>query len=293
MKKRVFTRAATDPESLIELLAVRLGVRTVEAQELVASGAVYVAGGRVTRPAAIAVGDKIAVYTGVLLPKPPPFSVVHRDHWIAVVDKPAGLASQAERSQQSTALDAQVQRALGGGARLMHRLDKEASGLVLFALHGRACAPLQAAMATGAIDRGYLAIVDGELRGEGVIRLRIGRHPRDRRLRATLPEQAPAGEPACSRYRVLAHGELRGHAVTAVELRLETGRTHQLRVHLAGIGHPIVGDVAYGGTAFERMCLHACSLELPHPLEARHLRLSARVPDSFARLVPGLTSAFT
>jgi 23S rRNA pseudouridine1911/1915/1917 synthase len=81
--------------------------------------------------------------------------------------------------------------------------------------------------------------------------------------------------------------------VTAVELWLETGRTHQIRVHLWSIEHTIVGDAAYGGPPFERMCLHAYALELRHPRDGRPIRVSAPVPDPFARLVPGLTSPFT
>lgn len=291
MHKRVLTRALGDPEAIAELVAARLQLAPTAAAERVAAGAVYVGGRRVGGEARVAVGDKVTVYLDRVA-APASFRVVYQDDWIAIVDKPAGLPSQAERSQRAATLEAEVQRTLGAAARLMHRLDKEASGLVLFALRGRACAPLQAAMERGAIDRRYLAIVDGELRGDGIIRLRIGRHARDRRLRAALPEQAPAGEPALSRYRVVGHGEDDGRPLTAVELQLETGRTHQLRVHLAGIGHPIVGDEAYAGAPFERLCLHAHALELPHPLERRVVRAASPLPEAFARLVPRLTTPF-
>jgi 23S rRNA pseudouridine1911/1915/1917 synthase len=290
MKKRVLTRAIGDPEALIDLLAARLSLSTAAVHDLVDSGAVYVGRERAAGPCSVAVGDKIVVHTDGAAP-PSPIVFVHRDDWIAVVDKPAGMPSQAEPSQRSGALDVQVQRLVGGAARLMHRLDKEASGLVLFAL--RAYAPLQQALTDGAIDRRYLAIVDGELRGEGTIRLRIARHATDRRLRAPLPEHAPAGEPACSHYRVLAHATSGERSFTAVELRLETGRTHQLRVHLSGIGHPIVGDRSYGGSTYERMCLHAYALELPHPRDGHPLRLHAPLPEPLLRRVPGLTSPFT
>lgn len=292
MNKRVLTRAAVDPESLTELIAARLSLSHAAARDLVDRGAVWVAGERAQRSRRVSVGDKVVVHTAAAAVASP-IVFVHRDDWIAVVDKPVGVPSQAEPSQSSGALDAQLQRLVGGAARAMHRLDKEASGLVLFALRQRVYAPLQRALTAGAIERRYLAIVDGQLRGEGAIRLRIGRHPTDRRRRAPLPENAPAGEPACSHFRALAHASSRDRSFTAVELRLETGRTHQLRVHLSGIGHPIVGDSAYGGSAYERMCLHAYALELAHPIDERPLRLHAPLPEPLVRLVPGLTTLLT
>jgi 23S rRNA pseudouridine1911/1915/1917 synthase len=294
MKKRVLHRAVGDPESLIALLGARLDILGPAADELVAEGAVYVGNQRATEDRAVAIGDKIVVYQASATPtRPPTIDVVHRDDWIAIVNKPAGTPSQAERTQHAAALDAQLARALGHPVWLMHRLDKEASGLVLFATRRQACASLQRALGDGRVDRRYVAIVGGELRGDGVIELRIARHPTDSRLRAALPEHAPAGEPACSRYRALAHGRLQGRALTAVALQLDTGRTHQLRVHLQGIGHPIVGDVAYGGPSFERLCLHAHTLALPHPRSGAPVHASAPLPDAFARLVPGLTSPLT
>ena len=293
MKKRVLTRAAGDPESLVELIAVRLGVERRQAKAWIDAGSVYLGGTRVGAAAAVAVGDRVTVF---VVPPPAPGTdpiVIHRDEWIAVLDKPAGMPSQGEVSQRAVALDAFAWRHLGPGARMLHRLDKEASGLVLFALEARAQAPLQRALAAGEIDRRYVALVDGELRGDGAIRLRIARHATDRRLRAALPENAPAGESACSRFRSLARATWKGRPLTAVELTLETGRTHQLRVHLSATGHPIVGDAAYGGPPFERMCLHAHALELPHPRDGTRLRLSAPMPKSFAALVPGLTRPFT
>jgi 23S rRNA pseudouridine1911/1915/1917 synthase len=293
MKKRVLTRASGDPESLVDLLTVRLGVDATQAQAWIYAGGVYIGGSRVTVEATVAVGDRITVYLADPESSAPIATVVHRDKWIAVLDKPAGMPSQAEKSRSSGALDAFAQRALGPTARMLHRLDKDASGLVLFSLDDRALPTLQAALEAGEIDRRYVAVVDGDLRGEGTIRLRIARHPSDRRLRAALPENAPAGEAACSRYRTLAHATWKDRPLTAAELRLETGRTHQLRVHLSARGHAIVGDMAYGGPAYERMCLHAYALELSHPRDGRRLRLSAAIPESFATLVPGLTHPFT
>jgi 23S rRNA pseudouridine1911/1915/1917 synthase len=292
MRKRVYTRWSNDPEQLTQILPPRLEVDEAEVVRLIEAGCIYVNGKRASTNLQLAVGDKVTVFhqPGEELPR---LKTVHQDPWFVVVDKPTGLPSQAERSQSAHALDAQVQKRFGNEVRLIHRLDKEASGLVLFARKPDARMPLQEALAAGEIERRYMAIVDGELRGDGHIRLRIGRHGLDTRLRAALPENAPAGDPAHTVYRVLGHGVLNGRPITAVELELETGRTHQLRVHLSALGHPIVGDAAYGGPAFERLCLHAYTLELPHPLDRSRVRLHSPLPRELKQLVPGLTSPFT
>lgn len=293
MKKRVFRRWANDPASLHDLLVARLAVTPKEAAELVARGTVYVGHRRADDPLGeVHVGQQLTVHLSPPVDAPATV-VVCRDGDLAIVDKPAGLPSQAEPAQRAFSLEAAATRDLGAEARLMHRLDKEASGLVLIALRKTAYAPLQQAMSEHSIDRRYLAIARGSLVGEGAIRARIGRHPSDQRLRAAFPENATAGDPACTRFAALAHGTLDGTPVTAVELRLETGRTHQIRVHLSSLGHPIVGDTAYGGPPFERMCLHAYALELTHPRSRKPIRASAPLPASFSRLVPGLTTPFT
>ena len=217
---------------------------------------------------------------------------VHRDADLAVVDKPAGLPSQPEPSQEAFSLTEAVARDLGPEARVMHRLDKEASGLVIVALRKSAYAPLQQAFTEHAVERRYLAIVGAELVGEDSVRARIARHPKDQRLRRALDEHERAGEAATTRYRTLAHATWHRAPITAVELRLETGRTHQIRVHMMSIGHPLVGDTAYGGAPFERLCLHAYTVELQHPRTGQLLRVSTPVPEPFSRLVPRLTSPF-
>jgi 23S rRNA pseudouridine1911/1915/1917 synthase len=293
MKKRVFRRWANDPAALRDLLVARLGLTPADAAALVARGSVYVGRARADQALTnVAVGDQLTVHLS-LPSEVPPLVVVYRDDDLAIVDKPAGLPSQAEPGQRAFSLEAAAARDLGADARLMHRLDKEASGLLLVALQPAAYAPLQRAMTGHTIERRYLAIASGSLEGEGTIRKRIGRHPADQRLRAPLAEDATAGEPACTRFRVLAQGTCDGAPVTAVELRLETGRTHQIRVHLSSLGHPIVGDTAYAGPPFERLCLHAYALELAHPRSGKPIHASASLPPPFARLVPGLTSPLT
>jgi 23S rRNA pseudouridine1911/1915/1917 synthase len=293
MKKRVFRRWADDPASLRDLLVARLDITKEVAFELVRAGNVQV--GTATASdfyAAVGVGTKVTVQLSAPIVAPPTV-VVFRDDDLAVVDKPVGLASQPEPNQRANCLAASVTRDLGEGARVMHRLDKDASGLVVVALRKSAYAPLQHAIGGADFDRRYLAIARGNLTGDGSIRKRIGRHPRDQRLRAAFPENSTTGEPAVTRYRTLAHGTLGDEPVTALELQIETGRTHQIRVHLSSVDHPLVGDTAYGGPAYERLCLHAYALELPHPRTGRPLRVSVPPPDALTRLVPSLTRPFT
>jgi RluA family pseudouridine synthase len=235
--------------------------------------------------ATVGVGSKIVVYFGEPVAEQP-IVVAYRDSWLAVLDKPAGVASQAERGDAAHALDAYARRLLGPDARLMHRLDKEASGLVLFAVSPEARAPLHAALTAGRVDRRYLAIVAGVLDGSGKIALRIARHPHDARRRVALPENAPGGEAAASHFRALACA----NGMTATELTLETGRTHQLRVHLAALGHPIVGDRAYGGPPCERLLLHAHRLTLPHPDDSHTVAVQSPLPQLFTTCLPGLTT---
>jgi tRNA pseudouridine32 synthase/23S rRNA pseudouridine746 synthase len=198
--------------------------------------------------------------------------VVFEDDWLLVADKPAGMPSQATRGDSAGALDAWAQARLPD-ARLVHRLDRDASGLILISQCADARAPLAAALDGGRIERRYLALVAGRL-DEGEIALRIARDSGDERRRQALPENDPSGQPARSRYRAV---EKRGED-TLVELTLDTGRTHQLRVHLAAIGHPICGDTLYGGTPAERLMLHAHALQLRHPRNRRPLSFSAPAP---------------
>jgi len=293
MKKRVFRRWADDPPVLDRLVAARLDLERQDAAALIARGSVSVDGERVSeREAPVGVGQKITVHLGALA-EAPPVVCVYRDADLAVVDKPAGLPSQPEPSQQAFALTAALTRDLGGFARAMHRLDKDASGLVVVALRREMYEPLSRAFAEHAVERRYVALVGGALAGDGAVRARIGRHPRDQRLRAAFPADSSTGEAACTRYRTLGHGSLDGASISAVELTLETGRTHQIRVHMASIGHPLVGDTAYGGTPFTRLCLHAYAVTLPHPRTRKPLAVSLPVPDLFERLVPRLTSPFS
>ncbi|HUS64757.1 MAG TPA: RNA pseudouridine synthase, partial [Kofleriaceae bacterium] len=206
--------------------------------------------------------------------------VAWRDAEVLVVDKPAGVPSQATRERSDGALDRAV-AAIDPGARLLHRIDRGASGLVLFTRTAAARRRFAALLEGGRVERRYAAVAHGHVAtAEGVLDLPIGPDPADRRRMS-----AGRGRPAETRYRVLRRGASAGAPVTLLELDLLTGRTHQIRVHLSHAGHPLVGDALYGGApprppAPVRLYLHAARLAWPGAAPV----LSA-VPPPFAELI--------
>jgi RluA family pseudouridine synthase len=268
--KRVFTVAVGDPATLGECVAARIGAVDVS------RGGVHLDGKRcLDADAQVIAGMRVIVYSDDR-PAPEP-RLVYQDDWLMVADKPAGLPSQTTRGDAARTVDAWAQ-VRHFDARLVHRLDRDASGLILLSRE-RSREALAQALAAGKIDRRYLALVSGTPT-DGDIRLRIGRDPGDERRRRALPEHDPNGQPAHSHTRTIrpcGAGERRG-AHTLVELTLDSGRTHQLRVHLSAIGHPIVGDSLYGGAAAERLMLHAHALSLPHPRDGRPLDFRSDAP---------------
>jgi RluA family pseudouridine synthase len=261
--KKILTVAVGDPDELAAFLTARMGAVDV------ARGGVQVDGQRARDPRMkLSPGMKIIVRTEERATGEP--RIVFEDDWLLVADKPAGMPSQATRADAAGALDAWAQ-SRNPDARLVHRLDRDASGLILISQKFAARAPLQEML--GRIERRYLALVEGEL-GEGEIDLRIARDPGDERRRRALPKNDPNGQPALTRYRAVGK---RG-PLTLVELTLETGRTHQIRVHLSASGHAIAGDPLYGGAPAERLMLHAHALGLAHPRDGRALQFSSPAP---------------
>ena len=225
-------------------------------------------------------------------PRPdlPPLTVLHRDRWLVAVAKPAGVLSQpSSRPDRDLALDqlTALHLAVADGAppflRLVHRLDRVTTGVVLFAGNPQATAPLARAWADRTVDRRYLAVVEGRpAEPSFVVDRPIGRDP-DHRWRFRV---AGDGRDARTEVRIV---EPLDDDMTLVECRLDTGRTHQVRVHLSHCGHPVVGDRLYGAGRPDlapRPLLHAAILELPHPKTGDTLRLVAPIPDDMAPYVP-------
>lgn len=271
MQKRILTVARGDSRELRRFLRERLELSDERATALLLQGSVWRSGQRVpgdgfeTQPKLVA-GERLIVYVNSgdgERALPPEVRIVFEDDHLIVVDKPAGLDSQPGRRGGSSLLSL-----LPAPLHLVHRLDAEASGLVVLARNRQTAAALQEALLRGAIERQYLAVIDGVPRpAEGRIDLRIGRaHQKTPSATSppqqTHPTQSSNGQPATTHYRLVSlpqpSPELPGTSL--VWLRLETGRTHQIRVHLSAIGHPIVGDRLYGGRSGPRLLLHASRL---------------------------------
>ncbi|HLS85307.1 MAG TPA: RluA family pseudouridine synthase [Burkholderiales bacterium] len=216
--------------------------------------------------------------------------IVHEDAALIVIDKPAGLVVHPGAGQPDrTLLNALLAHApsLAGVPRagIVHRLDKDTSGLLVVAKTVSAQASLVKQLADRTMRRVYLALVQGDPPASGVIDAPIGRDTRVRTRMAVTHR----GKPARTAYRVL---ERFGHAAL-VECRLETGRTHQIRVHFQHIRHPLVGDTVYRrgtrhGVSFPRQALHACELALVHPQSGEPRRWRAAPPRDFRQLLERL-----
>ncbi len=228
-------------------------------------------------------------------------AVVHRDDDLLVIDKPAGLvvhpaAGNRDGTLQNALLHLDPDLAQVPRAGIVHRLDKDTSGLLVVARNLAAHKSLVEQLQARTVKREYLAVVQGVLPAGGTIEANIGRHPRDR-LRMAVVE---GGKPAVTHYRV----EERFRAHSLLRVRLETGRTHQIRVHLAWRHSPLVGDPVYGGRlripagagaalaqvlrAFRRQALHATRLELQHPSSGEVLGWESPLPADLRALVETL-----
>ncbi len=262
--------------------------------------------GRQVRPrTAVAGGERIELQPAPAAADEPgwaaqaaPFAIVHEDADLIVLDKPAGLVVHpGAGNPDPTLLNALLAHApeVAGLPRagIVHRLDKDTSGLMVVARSRRAHTRLVAALRDREVTRVYDAIVRGRLVSGATIDAPVGRDPRHRTRMAVTA----GGRKAVTHYRVLQ----RYAHFSRVEVRLETGRTHQIRVHLAHAGHPLVGDPVYGGRArlpagagaallaalraFHRQALHATRLAFAHPADGRPLEFSAPPPADYAALL--------
>ena len=275
--------------------------------KLASTGHIFVDGKCVKPSFKIRTGMRVEVE----LVAPPPIEavpedikldIVHEDDRIVIVEKPAGMVVHpAAGNYEGTLVNALLHhfgKQIGEiidpvRPGLVHRLDKGTSGLLVVAKDERALAYLQKELKDRRIKRTYLALVWGDLAiDSGTIDLPVGRSERDRKKMTVYPRH---GKHAITHYSV----EKRFGLATAAKIRLETGRTHQIRVHMSHFGHPVVGDPVYGGRTtylrrltgkdkttavallgiLQRQALHAAELELPHPDDGRVLKFNSKLPD--------------
>jgi 23S rRNA pseudouridine1911/1915/1917 synthase len=274
-------------------------------QALIAEGRVRVDGAVPKAAHRLRGGERIEVEippppSEAVEPEPLALTVLFEDDDLLVVDKPAGMVVHPGAGRTTGTLVAAVLAhapevaGVGGPRRpgIVHRLDKDTSGVLVVAKTTRAYESLTAQLAARTVRRRYLAVVHGRVGlTEGVVEAPIGRDLRHRQRMAVRP--AGQGRPALTRYRVLE----RFAGFTYLEARPATGRTHQIRVHLASLGHPVVGDLTYGRSRgrppipFEGLALHAASLAFVHPATQEEVEFTAPLPARMERLLAHLRSA--
>ncbi len=221
------------------------------------------------------------------------FPVIFEDENIVVINKPAGLvvhpgAGREKTTVVSALIGHTVLSPIGAPERpgVVHRLDKETSGLMVLAKTREAHQSLAQMFSNHDVEKEYIALIQGHIvNKKGRIEVAIERDPIHRkRMKATSAEK---GRKAISNFEVIEY--LNGASL--VKVRILTGRTHQIRVHMAFTGHPLFGDVTYGGKRFEKQIkhfLHSCRLGFKHPVSGKQLDFSADLPDSFIEAVEGL-----
>ncbi len=281
------------------------GISRERIKALIAEGAVTVDGVVAASPSMpVRTGERYtlvlpAPVDSAVLPQDIPLKIVHEDKYLIVIDKPAGLVVHpAAGHADGTLVNALLHHCkgqlsgIGGVARpgIVHRIDKDTSGLMVAAKSDSAHNGLAAQFAEHSIERRYLAITRGSPRPpEGRIEGNIGRSPRDRKKMAVV--DPPGGKSAVTHYRTIERFE----GAALVECRLETGRTHQVRVHMAHIGHPLLGDPVYGKSGkimlssqkqiqFCRQALHAAILGFNHPITLEKLRFESDLPSDMQEL---------
>lgn len=261
------------------------------AQRLIDGGSVLVDGKIKKAKYAVRAGETITVdlpepEPSELIAEDIPLDIVYQDADICVVNKPAGMVVHpAPGNPSGTLVNALMFQlgdlsGVGGEIRpgIVHRIDKDTSGLLVVAKNDAAHAFLADQLKTHSVARTYIALCEGNIReDEGTVNAPIARHRTDRKKMAVVP----GGREAITHFKVLERfGEL-----TLLEVELETGRTHQIRVHMASINHPLVGDPVYGhaknSLGFTGQALHAARLRLTHPRTGEKMEFTAPLPANF------------
>lgn len=278
-------------------------------QKMLENGCVLVNGKEVSKNYKLRAGDLISVTP----PEPVPdkaeaqdidIDVVYEDEHLAIVNKPKGMVVHpGAGNPDGTMVNALLYKlgsslsGINGVLRpgIVHRIDRDTSGILIVAKHDEAHVKIADQIKEHSFDRIYHTIVVGDLKQDsGTIRGDIGRNPKDRLKMAIVRE---GGKPAVTHYKVLKRFEKQGKnpAFNYVEVKLETGRTHQIRVHMSSIGHPVAGDTVYGGgnSEFEKryselflgQCLHAKYIGFVHPITGEKMEFDSDLPEYFKEIL--------
>ena len=297
----VIVTAEESGERVDALLARHLdGFSRSAAQRLLEGGAVLLGDRPVKKNYVCAAGERFFVTLPALaeiplVPQDIPLEVVYEDDDVIVVNKPRGMVVHpAPGHADGTLVNALLYHCgdslsgVGGEKRpgIVHRIDKDTSGLIIAAKNDAAHLALSAQLSDHSLRREYEAVVRGNLREDsGTIDAPVGRHPTDRKRMAVTQK---GSRHAVTHWEVLAR--YRGY--THVRCRLETGRTHQIRVHMAHIGHPLLGDFTYGAPSpdkgLEGQCLHARRLRFLHPASGVPVELETPLPEYFLEVLKKL-----
>jgi len=230
-----------------------------------------------------------------ILPQPIPFETIYEDEHLLIVNKPAGIVVHPTKGHYTGTLANGVvhywrERGEHCRFRPIHRLDQETSGVLAIAKNPYVHQHISAQMTANQVTKEYIALVHGMMEERcGTIRANIARDPEHPHLRIVTD----SGYPAVTHYSV----EEQYPGAAKVRLRLETGRTHQIRVHMSYLGHPLIGDKLYGGNsgglAMDRHALHASKLAFTHPVTRKWMEFAAKLPDDFIQWIETLRSGQT
>ena len=296
-------------ERLDRFVSVGAEITRSAATKLIEDGHVSVNSTRPAKNYRMRAGDSIEVSVPAptpteAIPENIPLDVVYEDEDIIVINKPVGMVVHpAAGNPSGTLVNALLYHCkdslsgIGGVVRpgIVHRIDKNTSGLLVVAKNDESHLFLSEQLKGHRINRIYTAIAVGAFREErGVVDAPIGRHPVDRKRMAVIRDPALRARDAVTHWSVQATGECDGTTFSLLRCELETGRTHQIRVHMASIGHPLLGDDVYGGdkTKFEAkrksqitgQCLHAGELQLVHPRTKERMTFTAPMPEDMQRI---------
>lgn len=306
MRKETIAVSSSDASARLDIfISAKVGITRSQAQRLIGEDLVTVNGSAVKSNYKVKLHDVISVAqpepeADTLVPQPIPIDILYMDEYLAVVDKQAGLVVYPAAGHtlgtvmNALAYHSKKLASVGGPLRpgVVHRLDKDTSGVMVVALDDSAYYDLVEQFKVRSIDRRYITLLYGNVKGDtGEIALDIGRSASDRKKMSTKTRR---GKEAVTRWKVLR----RFGVATLIEAKLGTGRTHQIRVHFSAIGHPVLGDMTYGKKnsvegkknriVFPRQMLHAETLGFTHPATGKRLEFSSPMPEDMEECIKEL-----